>query len=603
MKSNIGLIVNKVYERLRPWHAIEWLWASGDGNVWFVKIGGVAMYVHLQKSGQFEVMECEPYQGGLMPFRKDGNFAWRIEQLLNGAVRDDDGNLRHPSQERGPSPVAKLSAQVAEDMAICQVIIDKFISSTLAPPVVLDASPEAIEKMTAMLREQDQKPLAKMPFRKLFAPYKPMIHSLTSKPRLWWLPEGARILSEYEVITEGDKYWDGVRLDVVHHAVGMTVAEAKQRWNYNWRWCRLEATTPEVTPEVAPEVTPQEAQQDTPQVCGKPDDGWRPVVGDWVRVKKPARDVPGTKCRWLPKMDHLDGAVVRLVRFYGAFAFSTTDSGCEEQWSLEPSWLSKWKPKVGDWVQVKKPSVPSPPNNWTWLDSMDHLDGAIVLLLREDTRFFKNGFRFGYDESKEQRFTLLPEWLSPPPAWRVENQTSEEPSIEIPIVVNESLPEGVFVLASPGGEAVAVSKPAELGKYITPTDEHLGMVVKVRRHDSDEWRQKKLIAVLPDGYVNRFICEDEDADGYWVGWKQARVKVAKPEPEFVFKGEEYRLATEADVGKLCVRSDKGFDYAVECNTKSELVSVNVWTPYPYECADGFGWKHAWVKVSSDGGGA
>lgn len=740
MKSNIGLIVNKVYERLRPWHAIEWLWASGDGNVWFVKIGGVAMYVHLQKSGQFEVMECEPYQGGLMPFRKDGNFAWRIEQLLNGAVRDDVGNLRQPSQERGPSPMAKVSAQVAEDMAICQMIIDKFVSSTIAAPVVLDASPETIEKMTAMLREQDQGPLMSMPFRKLFAPYEPMIHPV-KKPRPKWLPEGARILGDDEVITEGDRYWDGFELIRVVHSPGLRVADAKQRWSYKWQWCRREDATTEVAPEVkpqpeawrhlgpdeviqegdklsaksnpdslcplhpgyidvfgpfigevagkrsefhfarkiaTPEVTPQEPQQDTQQVCGDPNDGWKPKVGDWVRVTKPASHVPGAKCRWIPRMDHLDGAVVQLIRFEaGGFVFSTTGGEEEKFWSLEPSWLSKWEPKVGDWVQVKKPSVPSPPNNWSWVDRMDHLDGAIVKLVKEDTRFFKYGFRFTVDGGEEQRFTLIPEWLSKwepkpgdwvkvtkpekigarrepmwvepdmdcidgavvqletsrmsrfpfacgvgdcfwyldldwlspaePPVLPSKEPASAEPSIEIPVVVNESLPEGVFALTSPGGEAIVVSKPAESVEYITPTDEHRGMMVEVRDDDDEEWVMALLLAVLPESICFPFVCEDQDEKDRFTGWKQARVKVAaKPEPKLMFKGEEYRLATEADVGRTVLCSDISFEMAVSSwPSINKLVRFDPRRTRPYELSlsDGYRWKYAWVKVSSDGGGA
>lgn len=61
--------------------------------------------------------------------------------------------------------------------------------------------------------------------------------------------------------------------------------------------------------------------------------------------------------------------------------------------------------------------------------------------------------------------------------------------------------------------------------YFTPSQVDIGKVIEVRQFDKGPWKKRKLLAVLQQPQISRFVCEDESSDEYSAIWKFARLAV------------------------------------------------------------------------------
>lgn len=96
----------------------------------------------------------------------------------------------------------------------------------------------------------------------------PEVAAVPEPPRPRWLPEGARILGDDEIIREGDKYRDDCGdIAPAQQSIGLTHAATKAKYDVGWIWFRpaSEPTTtePEQPAELPkPEPTPFEKRVD-----------------------------------------------------------------------------------------------------------------------------------------------------------------------------------------------------------------------------------------------------------------------------------------------------------------------------------------------------
>lgn len=64
-------------------------------------------------------------------------------------------------------------------------------------------------------------------------------------------------------------------------------------------------------------------------------------------------------------------------------------------------------------------------------------------------------------------------------------------------------------------------------KFVEPTNEHIGQMVKVCEACGVVWKKRELVAVLPEDMCLRFICRDIDNPKTCVHWSKARIEIAK----------------------------------------------------------------------------
>lgn len=58
---------------------------------------------------------------------------------------------------------------------------------------------------------------------------------------------------------------------------------------------------------------------------------------------------------------------------------------------------------------------------------------------------------------------------------------------------------------------------------VEPDDSHRGDIVEVRQRGQEEWVKRKLEAVLPVQYYERFICQNSMNEKATVKWRFARI--------------------------------------------------------------------------------
>lgn len=77
--------------------------------------------------------------------------------------------------------------------------------------------------------------------------------------------------------------------------------------------------------------------------------------------------------------------------------------------------------------------------------------------------------------------------------------------------------------SSPLSDVFSVSRMLEImSRDIVPGEWDIGREVEFSQDDG-VWVRLKLLSILPEGKVYRFISEDTDADDDWLYWKKSRI--------------------------------------------------------------------------------
>lgn len=64
-------------------------------------------------------------------------------------------------------------------------------------------------------------------------------------------------------------------------------------------------------------------------------------------------------------------------------------------------------------------------------------------------------------------------------------------------------------------------------KFVEPTNKHVGKTVEVCEVDSQTWKRRELVAVLPEDMRFRFICRCDNEPRQSASWSKARVEIPK----------------------------------------------------------------------------
>lgn len=64
-------------------------------------------------------------------------------------------------------------------------------------------------------------------------------------------------------------------------------------------------------------------------------------------------------------------------------------------------------------------------------------------------------------------------------------------------------------------------------KFVEPTNENAGQTVEVYEADSQTWKKRELVAVLPKDMSFRFVCRDIHAPTRAAYWSKARIEIPK----------------------------------------------------------------------------
>lgn len=130
-------------------------------------------------------------------------------------------------------------------------------------------------------------------------------------------------------------------------------------------------------------------------------------------------------------------------------------------------------------------------------------------------------------------------------------------------------------------------------EYIEPTQEHVGQMVEVRQSLTCEWKERKLLAILPSELRYRYVCQDFHSTDAAGSWKQARVRrpltYAERQAKCGLKvGDNVRILTLPESGQdgwkaeACgyMRHLVGCVYEITDNRKEYGFTVGGWN-WPY----------------------
>lgn len=123
-QQDSGKIIQAIVEKLLPWHKIEWLWASQMTQSVRIRIIGIDVQVRIVCGGSFLVGVIGPNQDEESLYH-----ARRLTAILNGAKRDDKGNLVTKLAEPWTPSLGdrvRVVKPVYNDSAWVDVSMDKF---------------------------------------------------------------------------------------------------------------------------------------------------------------------------------------------------------------------------------------------------------------------------------------------------------------------------------------------------------------------------------------------------------------------------------------------------------------------------------------------
>ncbi len=123
-QQDSGKIIQTIVEKLLPWHKVEWLWASQMTQCVRIRIIGMDVQVRIIYGGSFLVETVGPN-----PDAESIYHARRLTAILNGAKRDDKGNLVTKLAEPWTPSLGdrvRVVKPVCNDSAWVDFYMDKF---------------------------------------------------------------------------------------------------------------------------------------------------------------------------------------------------------------------------------------------------------------------------------------------------------------------------------------------------------------------------------------------------------------------------------------------------------------------------------------------
>ena len=110
-------------------------------------------------------------------------------------------------------------------------------------------------------------------------------------------------------------------------------------------------------------------------------------------------------------------------------------------------------------------------------------------------------------------------------------------------------------------------------------NKHIGEMVQVRDDSADEWDKRKLVAVLPKQYADRYICEHEESKALTLKWRYCEPIPEVSYPYFkkhINTGNVYRLSSEDGMPVQIMGDDIGYIL------HHKNFNVEDWVDIPYD---------------------
>ena len=311
-QRNSGKIIEAIIEKLLPWHRIKWLSVGQLSQTVRIRVVGMNVAVGLcPDESLFQVQSLEPATSP-----EDLHQIQRLEAILNGAKRDDAGNLTSMVcvVDKGiekPSYSVSAVVPLLPDPGEGYRLLDK--SEELKPGDEYWSAED--RKWKPSLRA-----IYYLNIRSGSDVYRRKIETL--EPKQLAIPEGWRELERSETPKASD---------MVEHGSSWIARSGDSSVEYEWYGVRIIRKIETANPSEAPNSST-----------------WIPKVGDRVRVNKPGRIAHG-KIGVVAEEDAGEYAVRIVGEDLKSFNLKA------EHLELIEAKPTKWTPKIGDIVRINSP--------------------------------------------------------------------------------------------------------------------------------------------------------------------------------------------------------------------------------------------------------